>query len=143
MDHLPQIVKPAVEALEIPYLCQGIEYDGLDFQGFSERMGWELIVSEQGLATLRRIRGDNEDSIQATLGFIQSWLYFGMLSEVLKVFGLQVDISQFKRWKNGARIITTACLRDYIVKWSKQSEAGSNTHSRLELAATAGRSRES
>ena len=136
MNHLPEIVNPALRPLEVPYLCDSIEYDGQGFLTFPTRSGWELLNDQQSLITIRRI-DTGDDDVHAKLGFIQSWLYYGVLVEVLKVFGLHAKISEFVREQDGLSLISTIPLRAYILEWSKQREAGQRSEARLTLVATA------
>ena len=74
MDHLPQASQPALLYPQVPYL-EGFVYDGGGFTGFPARMGFDK---------KRLLAGDfTEHSPTVTAAFLHSWLYFGMMSEVL------------------------------------------------------------
>ena len=66
MDHLPYPDNPVLPPVNVPYLCQDVEsYDGQGLRDFPIRAGWKTSSI------------DTRDS-----GRIQSWLYFGLLTEM-------------------------------------------------------------
>ena len=76
MDHLPYPDNPVLPPLRIPYLCKDVEsYDGQGLRDFPVRAGW----------TTSSI--DTSDS-----GRVQSWLYFGLLTEI---FGESLESNDF------------------------------------------------
>ncbi|MCJ1266253.1 hypothetical protein MMC22_006136 [Lobaria immixta] len=93
MDHLPYPENPILPPLRIPYICQHVDtYDGQGLKGFPARKGW--ILSPQWSA---------RDSACA-----QSWLYFGLLAELL---GHSFNRDEFiDRARDGQQYVTTAKL---------------------------------
>ena len=113
MDHLPSFGASA--SIEIPYLG-GETYDGLGFQGYPERKGWDTVNIIE-----RRFDGR---SYEETASFLQTWLYFGMLSSVIPV---TVNASNFIRVTEAGRsVVTTECLPRYIRIWHEYAKACSS-----------------
>lgn len=108
-DHLPHVEDPAYPPVKVPFL--GVFYDGGDFSTYPESKGWvtELLLWGQ----LGRRTGPDAES------FLQSWLFFGALSEVLGTMGIELDQEDFVRSDAlGNMWITTRALRDYITLWA-------------------------
>jgi hypothetical protein len=74
-------------------------------------MGWNINIQTQGFAALEPI-GAKMGDIAEKLQFLQSWLFFGMLSELLEVFALHVNMAEFVRMHRGRALISTIPLRD-------------------------------
>ena len=88
MDHLPYPANPVLPPLSVPYLCRDVEsYDGQGLRDFPLRAGWVT-------SSINDI-----DS-----GRVQSWLYFGLLTEM---FGETPKRNDF--------IDTTSDGRQYVV----------------------------
>ena len=88
MDHLPC---PSIvdESIRVPYLSGPI-YDNAGFDGYPQRMGWDF--EKQEFHCFFSPGGRTPQRAQA---FLQSWLFFGMLSEVLGVCGIELKIDDF------------------------------------------------
>lgn len=53
-------------------------------------------------------------------GFVQEWLFFGLLSEVLQITGVPLRLQDFVgTGQQDEPIITTGCLPDYLQKWAE------------------------
>jgi len=75
MDHLPTAPNP-IWVARVPYLSRQ-EYDCLEFSSYPARMGWDKE---------RLLRGDlTEHPAEDTAAFLQTWLYFGVMHETLRV----------------------------------------------------------
>ena len=107
MDHLSQIADHAPpNDIEIPYLSE-LQYDGQDFQSYPQRRGWDTEKLKHGHLTSR-----SPLEIQCIL---QTWLYFGLLSQVL---GIPVPENEFVTTSpSGRRLITTKQLPGYVKVW--------------------------
>jgi hypothetical protein len=58
--------------------------------------------------------------MKALEGFLQNWLYFGLLHEV---FGDDIDLADFvKENDDGAKVITTAPLVEAFIRWVARLE---------------------
>ena len=107
MDHLPEASQPAFPYPQVPYL-EGFLYDDAPFTDFPARMGFDK---------KRLLAGDfTEHSPTVTAAFLQSWLFFGMMSEVL---GTHVERQDFVLAdRHGHSFITTKeSLPPYIRRW--------------------------
>ncbi|MCJ1267904.1 hypothetical protein MMC22_007790 [Lobaria immixta] len=105
MDHLPYPENPILPPLKTPYLCQDVEtYDGQGLKDFPARKGW--IMSLQWSA---------RDSARA-----QSWLYFGLLIELL---GQSFNRDEFiDTARDGQQYVTIAKLPALLrVKYQENS----------------------
>ena len=107
MDHLPP-VSNSYNAVEIPYLGGG--YDGEEFTGYPARQNWDLEKLQAG---------DLQNRTIADAGsFIQSWLYFGMMQEVLGIGILTADFVRVDGSQE--RFVTTHKLQEYLQTWRLQ-----------------------
>ena len=113
MDHLPEVVDP-FEPIYIPYLG-GELYDGLDFAGYPARQNWQidLLVGEdrQGRTSLEAAQ------------FLQTWLYFGMLYEALRINEDDcMDLETFVRIDSDShyKFITTRRLPELMRNWHRR-----------------------
>lgn len=80
------------------------EYDGQGFQGFPQRQGWDDTLLQYGWESEEYRRFFRQKSPLETAIFIQAWLYFGMLSEVL---GKNIRTNDFvTKNRQGFQIIT-------------------------------------
>ena len=105
MDHLPTPAHPLFPPLEVPYICKQ-EYDNLGFSDYPKRRGWDKS---------RLQGGPLEHSLGETAAFLQEWLYFGLLSEIL---GHCFDPDNFiGEVDDGRCLVTTVCLLDSISRW--------------------------
>lgn len=104
MDFIPSVQSPAFSPVEIPYLTL-VQYDGRGFFGYPKRMGWD---------TPRLLRGDftQQHSLEQTESFLQAWLYFGMLSEVLDVKWTAESFTRID--SSGRRWVTAARLPEHL-----------------------------
>lgn len=112
MDHIPNTVRPVNGHIRVPYLFReewDFKYDNKGFFFFPERKEWD------SGAILRRDFIQNRDRGRAA-SFLQEWLYFGFMSEVL---GIEVLTEHFTEEDEvgGQRFITTASLPKYIDDW--------------------------
>ena len=107
MDHFPPVSKP-YNPVEIPLL--GGEYDGQEFTGYPTRQNWDLEKLQAG---------DLQGRTTAEAGsFLQTWLYFGMMQEVL---GIEILTTDFVRVSDSQeRFVTTHKLQEYLQTWRLQ-----------------------
>ncbi|KAI9729372.1 MAG: hypothetical protein M1834_006896 [Cirrosporium novae-zelandiae] len=101
MDHLPTCSK-IYNTVKVPYL--GEIYDNQGFFTFPERKGWavEDILSGKYL----------EQTPTTFTAFLQSWLFFGSISEVLSC---PLDANLFLCYDDdGTSIITTHCFNNLM-----------------------------
>lgn len=100
--------------IKIPYVCTD-EYDNQNFFSYPQRKGWdkELAVFDSEF---------QNKTFQEVQSLLQTWLYFGMLCEVLGVSGVKVDINDFiDERASGERFVSTIALPRSLRLW-KTSE---------------------
>lgn len=115
MDHIPNLQRPVREHIRVPYLFGEeyvYEYDGKTFYSFPERQGWDPSDIIQ-----RNFRQNGVEDPLRTASFLQAWLFFGFMSEVLKT---SVLTSDFMQEIEGQKFITTKSLQKYIDNWQDE-----------------------
>ena len=136
MDHLPEIRDPQHAAWSVPLLFKREDiYDGTGFSTFPERKGVQI----QDL-----ISGTHNDRFPLeSAGLLQSWLYFGLLTEIFIVSDIRVNTDDFIEPSKAAdeplfietthtfqslrvtakvpisSIVTTKALNSYILRWGE------------------------
>lgn len=69
------------------------------------------------------LRGDKSESvIQDPGALLQTWLYFGMLHDVLSISGLQFDTENFVHSIDGEPAVTSLPLRGYLDRIAEAAE---------------------
>lgn len=116
VDHLHLPAQLAHPLPVIPYVVRSDPknaYDGLGFSTFPERRGFDKDLL---------LRGDFGGRSDADLNeFFQSWLFFGMLHEVMTTAGESVDLADFVKMNdNGQSVITTLPLRKHLLNWRER-----------------------
>lgn len=101
MDHIPCPESDLWQHVRVPFLCQE-NYDGLAFSDYPLRKGWQDTNSS---AINFAQRSQEEQS-----AFLQTWLFFGMLVEVLGVSVAMEDFVQNNQ-------VTTRRLSKYTLQW--------------------------
>jgi hypothetical protein len=110
------------EHIRVPYLFGEeyvYEYDGKAFYSFPERQGWHPSDIIQRNFRPNRV----EDPLRAA-SYLQAWLFFGFVSEVLKT---NVLMSDFIQEIDGEKFITTKSLQKYIDNWQDEITSLSET----------------
>ncbi|OAP60327.1 hypothetical protein AYL99_05329 [Fonsecaea erecta] len=116
MDHLPRPNDPVIdiESFYIPFLSHD-EYDGKGLKFYPDRKGWTY-KSEPGHVTFEH-HGERVSNGTQIASFLQTWLYFGFLSEVT---GQLVDSTQFRKETTSGNVrVDSSCLADIVGSWSK------------------------
>jgi hypothetical protein len=99
MDHIPYPPDSILSPVRVPYL--GIyEYDHLDYASFPQRKG----IAKEGTLDI-----DLGRPSQDVAGFAQSWLFFGLISELL---GQTFDTRIFVRQESDADMSAHVLLLD-------------------------------
>lgn len=108
MDHLFVDTR-----LNVPYLVQ-TRYDAKGFHSFPARSGWKL--ADDGTWSKLGESVPGKHSKTDLEAFLQSWLFFGVLTEVLG----PVNVTEFICEKSFAsRYITTKTLPTHIKTWAR------------------------
>lgn len=90
MEHLPPVTNP-YDPILVPYIGD-CEYDSLDFASYPTRRGFDLD---------RLLDGDLQGtSVPAVASFLQIWLYFGFMQELL---GVKIQTDDFVRTDDAGR----------------------------------------
>lgn len=111
MDHLPRPHRPLHDNMEIPcWVMDGLEYDGQGIEGYASRRGFDRTALRQG-----DLHGH---SIEETLSFLQSWLFFGLVFDVFGCLGIRLLPQDFIRSSSdGSHVITTLIFPDLMIVW--------------------------
>ena len=109
MDHLPQIKNLAYPLPTIPSLGRPQDYDGQGIMGFPGRVGWQ-IDRERGPIQTDGI----ESAIQSPGALLQTWLYFGVMYDVLLIGGLRFDMQDFVHAADSEVIVSSHPLIGHI-----------------------------
>ncbi|KIV81478.1 hypothetical protein PV11_03663 [Exophiala sideris] len=114
MQHLAPVADPAFQYQSTPYLGSLCRFDGGDFEHFPERTGWKLQEDEKQVTALL-LREDGLPVVDEVLtAFLQAWLFFGLASDFLRTFGIEVDEEDFVKPAALGNQITTISLPDYL-----------------------------
>lgn len=109
MDHLPTVEDPAYPPLEIPCVClDRYPFDGDEWSSFPIRMGFNKSSLIESVDQRGKSRAD-------TAALLQSWLFFGMLAEILV---RPINVQDFVRFNDaGHPVITTILLPHFLLEW--------------------------
>ncbi|XP_044714748.1 uncharacterized protein HRG_11783 [Hirsutella rhossiliensis] len=107
MDHLPQLQKRSSFRVEVRFLEDArFAYDRNGLEGFPRRCKFTFA------------KPHDLQTCWESSKFFQSWLFFGTLDEIFKVYNITIQRDDFvSRAENGHATITTKCLQDYIAAW--------------------------
>ena len=101
MDHIPCLEGDLWQHIRAPFLCRE-SYDGLSFSEYPVRKGWQSVESDT-------IEFDQRSPDESS-AFLQTWLFFGMLMDVLDIPVALKDFIQ-----DG--YVTTKRLSQYTYQW--------------------------
>ena len=126
MDYLPQVTGHRASPLRVPCVCDPRSFDGMNFETFPLRKGFRVIPhdvlvppDEQWPQFILNADGSRLSS-ESLAEFVQVWLFFGLLIEVLKVSGISLDIKDFEQHEGEQTFITTKALPKYISEWEQK-----------------------
>ncbi|OJJ63386.1 hypothetical protein ASPSYDRAFT_53088 [Aspergillus sydowii CBS 593.65] len=117
MEHIPRVrgSKLQIARLRVPYLASDWNYgsrrQGFDtFLAFPKKHGYSSLVD----------REDGGDNLATpSVGFLQAWLYFGLLAEAFGTNEMRLDPSHFiSDAGSNNEFITTKDLDRYIWYWA-------------------------
>lgn len=117
MEHIPRVrgSKLQIARLRVPYLASDWNYgsrrQGFDtFLAFPKKHGYRSLVD----------REDGGDNLATpSVGFLQAWLYFGLLAEAFGTNEMRLDPSHFiSDAGSNSEFITTKDLDRYIWYWA-------------------------
>lgn len=112
MDHLPDIKIAESSFPKAPYLCNE-EYDGLAWEEYGDRRGWDL----------KRffLRDFTEHPPNETASFLQNWLFFGTINHII---GSNNSIPRsstifVNEDENGSLWVNTSRIDHHIRMWAE------------------------
>ncbi|KAK0437971.1 uncharacterized protein EV420DRAFT_153676 [Desarmillaria tabescens] len=134
--HVPP--RPEFIPFTIPYLCMSKPYDGKDFWSYPERCGWivdakdtqchvlcppgacidDMDMEELPKDTQLQIFSRSDGSVVVAsdkIAFLQAWLFFGVLTEVSDLCGLDIDLATEFFLEDGS--VSTARLNGLPGRW--------------------------
>lgn len=120
-------------AIDVEYCCFGgpDEYDDQGFAGFPARSGWLVSEHPEGGNLVAKTTG-RPPSTEETSGFLQSWLFFGVLATVFGKIGLRMRPRDFFRESGSLRLVTLVLLDRYLEDWA-EAESNRDDSSRREI----------
>ncbi|PBK63355.1 hypothetical protein ARMSODRAFT_963251, partial [Armillaria solidipes] len=130
--------RPEFIPFTTPYLCVSKPYDSKDFWSYPERCGWIVDVKDTQCHVLcppgvcldgidrKELRGDaqlrvfsrSDGSVVVAsdkAAFLQAWLFFGVLTEVSDLCGLDIDLATEFFLEDGS--VSTARLNGLPGRW--------------------------
>ena len=112
MDHIPLPYNCSFRPIQVPYL-DSISDDPGPWCTYPQRHGWQVNYNRESTVLLR----DGEKRpIGEVAAFIQAWLYFGFLREVL---GSQIDFHRFVgRGASKKQRVSTEDLEFLLQSWT-------------------------
>ena len=96
MDHLPKLAKPLrpLPYLQVPYLCAKVEYPAAPV-GYEQ---FKSFPTKYRLSFEELQRGDwSLHDSHHILALLQSWLFFGVLTETFSGAGILFNQEEFRR----------------------------------------------
>lgn len=124
--------RPFFPPIYAPYKCATVPYDGLGFADFPDRSGWAILDRPKDPSDpmreaflLRREKYSDSSALEITdcgvdekAAFVQAWLFFGALTEVLETAGVTLQVDDFLAQLNGSTIVSTSRLHSYGQLWA-------------------------
>ena len=124
MDHLPAIEDAAAAFPLDEVVCmvsRSWQYDGSGLTRFPLRAGFFF---EKGIGKYSRknfvLNTEKEKIVKTSaekIAFIQSWLFFGVLTDVFVTLGISFNISDFVSQRNDCKVLSLRPLERYVSTW--------------------------
>ena len=115
MDHLQKVQDPIRKPWNVPFLCASFDFDPSPstFEDF------ERIPQKNGCNTDGLVQGvSGPQTLVQNVPFLQSWLFFGLIVQILGPIGVTLDRNEFVRiHDDGNLVITTEALPKYLWFW--------------------------
>ena len=116
MDHLPRFNGTNAPAVRVPCVCNPTEYDGGPFETFPVRQGF-VLVEQYSFPKFILHKDRSRLNAHSLARIAQAWLFFGLLSEILKVSGVTIDAKEFVLRDGETTYISTSKLPRYLSEW--------------------------
>ncbi|KAL8887015.1 MAG: hypothetical protein Q9215_005351 [Flavoplaca cf. flavocitrina] len=117
MDHIPRVTNPVHPPLQVPCLSYGPYQPSTEtFEDYPTQRGWDIHLLKRGVF--------DQHSVEDTRAFLQDWLFFGLLHEVL---GDDFIRESFLQWNPQRKrtMITTANLVPHLTTRFQQIRTNS------------------
>ncbi len=115
MDHLEKVHHPVRCPVQVPFVCASFTFNpnALTFEDF------ERIPHEYGYSTHDLVESiPTQQDLSRKTPFLQSWLFFGLLVQVLGPIGVTLSRNDFIQTQpDGKLVITTGALPKYLWFW--------------------------
>lgn len=115
MDHLQKVRDPIRHSVDVPFLCGefGFNPNPLTFEDF------EAIPQKYGYNMHDSVgHGCAHQASKPDIAFLQSWLFFGLLVQLIGPIGVTLSRDEFVRVRNdGKPVISTEALPKYLWFW--------------------------
>lgn len=115
MDHLQKVHDPIRAPVDVPFVCASFTFnpEPLTFEDF------ENIPHKYGYITHDSVHGiSGQQTLNQKTPFLQSWLFFGLLVQILGPIGVTVSRNEFIRLQDDGKLfITTEALPKYLWFW--------------------------
>ncbi|KAJ9643887.1 hypothetical protein H2199_003753 [Coniosporium tulheliwenetii] len=128
MEHIHIASAPYYDLLEVPYLYKPEHqcmYDGQGFLDFPKRKEYD---KKNGF-----LRGDftqgGAKTLEEAASFLQQWLFFGLLADLMSIQGVEVQISDFTYTNEQTNqvMVSTRNLPEHLNAWAKSYTKYLNT----------------
>lgn len=115
--------RPFFPPIYAPYKCATVPYNG-GFADFPDRSRWAILDRPKDPSDpmreaflLRREKYSDSGALEITdcgfdekAAFVQAWLFFGTLTEVLETAGVTLQVDDFLAQLNGSTVVSTSRL---------------------------------
>ena len=115
MDHLQKVRDPIRKPIVVPFVCADLALHSRllsfnDYEAISNKYAYSTHDNLQNLS--------HPQFLTQNIKFLQSWLFFGLLVQVLGPTGVTPNRDDFLRvHDNGELVITTEALPKYLWFW--------------------------
>lgn len=122
MDHLPLPSRPAISTPRVQYVCEE-PYDGGSFLSYPTRAGWHQDQQQEGhLRFLAAELNSPSENVELQKR-LQSWLFFGLLHELLAPWDLYNSRDYIETDPNGQRFVHTKGLPEKLQLWLQRVQS--------------------
>lgn len=128
MDHLPRPVSASTRAVGlVPYVCRE-EYDSKDFLNYPTRIGLpslQTVGRHPGELSYAHRKHRNSLSREEIESFYQTWLFFGLIHEILgSIYNHNDFVSTIKTDDGPIKVVSTTTLIAKLETWVRQVQEG-------------------
>ena len=114
--------RPPFPTIRVPYTCSSCPYDNEGFFKFPQRSQWVIqydqAAREQWQKLLLRKNDGTDRSYTEKVAFLQAWLFFGVLTDVMQLFGVSIRTEKLLVEHQGLLMVSTGALHEYGHAWA-------------------------